>query len=84
MSDVAGGMHEAGCINDVTQLWSLPWHELHRRLAGSVGLGSTPEKRTATIRSPVRPTARVAVCAPTVTWLARARSGAWPDGAASK
>ncbi len=84
MSDVTGAMHDgSGCMNDVAQLWSLPWHELHRRLAGSVGLGSAPEKRTATIRAPARPTARVAASAPAVTWLARARSGARPDGAAS-
>jgi hypothetical protein len=85
MSNMAGGIHDGtGGISDVAQLWSLPWHELHRRLVGSVGLGSAPEKRTATIRAPVRPAERVTLCAPTVTWLARARSGAWPERAASK
>jgi hypothetical protein len=53
-------------VNEIPALWSLPWHELQRRLASST---SVPSLRERTAVSPV------AVASQNVSWIVRARLG---------
>jgi len=55
-------------MNDIFEIWSLPWHALQRRLAAGVGA-------EAAARHATNPRgAGVGVAVPASSWLARALS----------
>jgi len=58
-------------MNDMFEIWSLPWHALQRRLAKGVGAEAAANATT----NPPNAGARVAA-APASSWLTRALSGA--------
>lgn len=57
-----------GAMNDISELWSLPWHALQHSLAHGFGaegpVGAPPNSGIAAVR---------VVAAPASSWLARAR-----------
>jgi hypothetical protein len=63
-------------MNDVFEIWSLPWHALQRRLAKGVGAALAANATT----NPRDAGARVAV-APASSWLVRALSDSAPPAA---
>jgi len=65
-------------MNDIFELWSLPWHALQRSLANGFGAETA-------ISAPVNPPGSgVRVAAAPVSWLARALSAAAQAPAANR
>jgi hypothetical protein len=57
----------------IPELWSVPWHELQRRLASSAGSSAAPSGALPLARRPrVMP---MVTSAQTLSWLERARAG---------
>jgi hypothetical protein len=63
-------------MNDILELWSVPWHALQRSLAEAFGVESTatPPAAAPSLRSGPAARARVDAAGPTesLSWLARA------------
>ena len=62
---------EAVAMDDLFEIWSLPWHALQRRLAKGVEAGAAAKATT----NPRNAGARIAA-APAGSWLVRALTGA--------
>jgi hypothetical protein len=65
-------------MNDIFELWSLPWHALQRSLAEAFGDQIHPESVAVLVSdlSGSQPPALQAGLTAASSWLARARSGA--------
>lgn len=68
MTGVAGSMTEPRITNDICEMWSLPWHALHRNIALELAVDAVGHSvpRSQHLHVPgVAPSAN--------TWLSRAR-----------
>ena len=64
-------------MNDISELWNLPWHELQRSIAAGVG-DSAGGNSTSNSQTAFKSAGARSAATPVGSWLVRARSRAKP------